>query len=391
MSLDWLIIGGGIHGAHIAARLLGESGVEADRVRILDPGDELLARWRACTAITGMRYLRSSSVQHLDPSPWSLQRFAGKRKTRQPGLFAFPFARPSLELFNAHCDHVVKTFGLAELHIHDRALSCALDCDGVVVRTAGGRDLVAHNVVLAIGAGERPRWPAWAPRDHPRVRHVFEPGFDDSWPSRDRQAVAVVGGGISAGQVALRLDEEGHRVRLVSRHALRKHQFDSDPGWLGPKRMSAFSRERDLDRRRAIIGAARHRGSVPPGVWHALRRAIAQERLVWHESTIDGLDVEESSLRLRLSTAEELVVDHVLLATGFASGRPGGAMVDELIASASLPCAGCGFPVVDSALRWHPRIRVTGPLAELELGPVSRNIAGARRAGDRILKTLRSD
>ena len=27
VALDWLIIGGGIHGVHIAARLLGESGV----------------------------------------------------------------------------------------------------------------------------------------------------------------------------------------------------------------------------------------------------------------------------------------------------------------------------------------------------------------------------
>ena len=33
-TLDWLIIGGGIHGVHIAARLLGESGVAPDRLRI---------------------------------------------------------------------------------------------------------------------------------------------------------------------------------------------------------------------------------------------------------------------------------------------------------------------------------------------------------------------
>ena len=38
MALDWLIIGGGIHGMHIAARLLGESGVAPERLRIVDPG-----------------------------------------------------------------------------------------------------------------------------------------------------------------------------------------------------------------------------------------------------------------------------------------------------------------------------------------------------------------
>jgi hypothetical protein len=47
--------------------------------------------------------------------------------------------------------------------------------------------------------------------------------------------------------------------------------------------------------------------------------------------------------------------------------------------------------IVDPNLRWHPRVFVSGPLAELELGPVSRNIAGARRAGDRIVNAIRSN
>ena len=61
-------------------------------------------------------------------------------------------------------------------------------------------------------------------------------------------------------------------------------------------------------------------------------------------------------------------------------------MIDRLIEDFELPCASCGYPIVDDWLRWHPRIHVSGPLAELELGPVSRNIAGARRAGDRLVK-----
>ena len=73
----------------------------------------------------------------------------------------------------------------------------------------------------------------------------------------------VVGGGISAVQTALRLAKENQTVQLVTRHPLRKHQFDSDPGWLGPKFMCGFERERDLVRRRAIISDARHRGGTP--------------------------------------------------------------------------------------------------------------------------------
>ena len=391
VALDWLIIGGGIHGVHIAARLLGESGVAPERLRIVDPGDRLLAHWRSCTATTGMTHLRSPGVHHLDLDPFSLLHFAGKRKKRKrrkTRLLAPPYDRPALALFNAHCDRVVETFGLANLHIQDRATKCSVDRAGVGVQLASGREIAAQHLVLAIGASEQPEWPDWAPRSHARVHHVFEPGFD-GWPSSS-ETVVVIGGGISAVQVALRLVAEGHRVHLVSRHALRQHQFDSDPGWLGPKCMERFLRERDFDRRRILIAEARHKGSVPPDVRRALRRSIAGDQLLWHEGEVEGFDARRDVLALRLATHSGLEAERVLLATGFASTRPGGSMVDALIASASLPCARCGYPIVDSALRWHPRIHVSGPLAELELGPASRNIAGARLAGDRLVEAARA-
>lgn len=391
VGLDWLIVGGGLHGVHLAVKLLAEGGVSASRLRIVDPAERLLARWRACTAMTGMSHLRSPSVHHLDLDPWSLQRFAGKRKSRARRVFAPPYDRPALELFDAHCDDLIERYGLAELHIRDRAIASSIDCDAVDVRLAGGETLRCQHLVLAIGASEQPAWPRWATdvgssgRD-PRVQHVFAHDFD-GWPQQT-EAVAVVGGGISAGQIALRLLNEGHRVHLVSRHGLRQHQFDSDPGWLGPRFMADFWRERDLDRRRALITEARHKGSVSPDVGRALRRAINRERLAWHESDVERLDARADGLILGLHDGSAIAVDRVLLATGFTADRPGGALVDALIESAALPCARCGYPVVDAALRWHPRIHVSGPLAELELGPSSRNIAGARRAAERLLAGL---
>ena len=388
MNFDWVIIGGGIHGVHIAARLLGDAGISPERLRIIDPGDRLLAHWRNSTAATGMTHLRSPSVHHLGIEHTDLQRFAGKRRSQRSGLFRLPFERPALSLFNAHCDHVEHTFGLAELQIKNRAVRCSITGNGVEVALDDGRALEARNVILAIGSSEQPRWPGWAPRRHSHIHHVFEPGFDD-WPTTS-ETVMVVGGGISAGHVVLRLLKEGHQVHHVSRHELRQHQFDSDPGWLGWKYKKIFSRVRNVDKRRDVITEARHRGSVPPDVARPLRRAIAREQLVWHEGEIDRLLDQDDGLHATLNDGTELTADRVLLATGFDSRRPGGTMVDELIDSASLPCAGCGYPIVDACLRWHPRIYVTGPLAELELGPVSRNIAGARRAGDRIIEAIQS-
>ncbi len=82
--------------------------------------------------------------------------------------------------------------------------------------------------------------------------------------------------------------------------------------------------------------------------------------------------------------------DRVVLATGFPSRRPGGAWLDEAVEALQLPCAACGYPIVDRGLRWHPRLLVTGALAELELGPVSRNLSGAQRAAERIVAIART-
>ena len=284
MKLDWAIVGGGIHGVHLAARLLGEVGVPRHALRIVDPGNKLLSRWRTRTDLTGMRHLRSPSVHHLDLHPESLRSFARRRKRRPKGLFARPYDRPALGFFNRHCDEVVDRFGLKCLHLRDRVVGFSVDCDAVSLALGGGETLLARNVVLAMGDGDAPRLPEWFSEHDPRVQHVFAPGFD-GWPT-EISSLAVIGGGISAGQIALRLVAEGHEVHLVARHPLRKSQFDSDPGWLGPKFMSHFAREPCLETRRSMIAGARCSGSVPPDVLRALERAIDRGRLGWLQSEV---------------------------------------------------------------------------------------------------------
>jgi pyruvate/2-oxoglutarate dehydrogenase complex dihydrolipoamide dehydrogenase (E3) component len=386
MELEWIIVGGGIHGVHLAARLLGEVGVKPDGVRIIDPGDRLLARWREMTAITGMTHLRSPSVHHIDLERGALKTFAGGRRSGRPDLFALPYFRPSLRLFNAHADHVVAKYGLKDLHIRQLAVSGCLDARGVSIELSNGSAVAARHVLLAIGSSDQPAWPDWAGEGAGRIHHIFEAGFRE-WPP-STETVAVLGGGISAGQVALRLMGEGHRVSLIAEHPLREHRFDSEPGWLGPRFMTGFRRERDYARRRKLISEARHRGSVPPEIRTELGDAMVAGKLDYYETTIDGVEMMGDRLALHLHQHGTVAVDRLLLATGFAARRPGGAFVDSLIDSGKLSCAGCGYPIVDAALRWHPRIYVTGPLAELELGPVARNISGARRAGQRIVDSI---
>ncbi|XYI00028.1 hypothetical protein ACMHYB_09830 [Sorangium sp. So ce1128] len=70
----------------------------------------------------------------------------------------------------------------------------------------------------------------------------------------------------------------------------------------------------------------------------------------------------------------------------FEARRPGGRLVDDAaLDRLGLRCAACGYPIVSARLEWGPGLFVSGPLAELELGPTARNIAGARAAAERLL------
>ena len=152
---------------------------------------------------------------------------------------------------------------------------------------------------------------------------------------------------------------------------------------MGPKYLRGYAKVTDLDERRRLITGARHAGSMPPEVHKALRRAVARGKVHMHLGEVERA-LGESPIGLMLGE-RTLFVDSVILSTGFEARRPGGRLVDQLVANHALPCATCGYPAVDTHLRWHPRLFVMGPLAELEVGPVARNIAGARNAGTRIL------
>lgn len=378
--LDWLIIGGGIHGVHVATMLLEEGGVDPERLRILDPHEEPLASWRRCVANTGMRFLRSSAVHHIHPRPWSLREFA----CEHGGAFTPPYDRPSVSLFERHCDVVIREYGLRERWAQGWVTEVELGERIAHVRTAAGVELVARHVVLAPGSTHQVRRPAWAKEFGDDVTQIFAPGVTLEPPRADEHVV-VLGGGISAAQAALKLSGvEAGQVTLWSRHAPRVHQLDSDPGWLGPKYMVGFERERSLRTRRQLIDQARYNGSMPTDVHRALERAVRQDQLCHLVEPLEHVTRAPDG-RLRLEGAGEVRrADRIVLATGFAPQRPGGAMVDALAARHRLPCAPCGYPVLDRFLRWAPGLFVTGPLAELELGPTARNIAGARRAGERL-------
>jgi hypothetical protein len=392
--LDWLIVGGGIHGVHIANVLTSRCGVDRERLCLLDPHPQPLARWNRLTENVGMVYMRSPGVHHLGLDPAELEQFGRTQEGRIYARYREPYQRPAYDFFQKHCQSVVDRLVLDPCWLQGSARSLHPLASGWRVETEQG-DVDARRVVLAIGRTQL-RWPAWttplralgAP-----LHHLFEDNFHlaaldlphQDGPQAGAQAV-VVGGGISAGQAALHLaGRNPGQVTLLMRHEQSEHQFDSEPCWNGPRCMRDFLKTNDYALRRQMIRAARHPGSMPKEVIRQLRQAEQAGHLQICIEEVRHAEMHSTrQMILHLGRGNWLAADRLILATGFEQLRPGHGWLDGMVEALDLPCAPCGYPIVDPLLRWRPGLHVTGPLAELELGAVSPNIRGARAAAERI-------
>ena len=390
--LEWLIIGGGVHGTHLSHVLVNLVGVERDRVVVLDPCEEPLGRWKDCTAQTGMSHLRSPVVHHIGLTPMELLDFSRTSKGREFDGFRPPYDRPSLGLFEAHCEHVCESGGLREIRETGWATDLRRDeAGGFCVETDQG-PLKSRRVILAMGSGNRPCWPEWAgelKETGGRVWHIFDEEFEkENLAEGDR--IAIVGLGISAAQLAVSLSQRREAgVTVIGRHPVKVNQFDSEPCWLGPKCQSGFRKLTSYRKRRRAIEEARHRGSMPQDVALPFKERVRCGGIEHLIGQVERAEVSSGGeITIELQAGEKVAVDSVVLATGFGSVRPDQGWLSEAIERLGLRCAECGYPIVDEALQWTEGLHVSGPLAELELGPAARNIAGARMTGRRILSVI---
>lgn len=482
INIPWLIVGGGIHGVHISARLI-ESGVcsnPSQEMCIVDGHDSLLKNWKTRTRNTGMKYLRSSAVFHLDFLEDSLRSFVNsdnngaeysavsrtnnnksrqktkkkeKKKRSQRNnkeqYFSNDYERPRLDIFNQHCDSVTDKYKLSQIHTQGIVTNIEPmeNCVKVqVLRNAGVKEescdhaetieYHADNIVLALG-NDQPSYADWV-EDHDvkngLVRHLLDVDVDvDAKHGQDGKkvnSVAIVGGGLTAAHKALEYarkfqqEKKGSRntvapsIHLISRHPLKEQQFDTHQDWMmdraaskrskegggygAPKRQILFQKCDCWKDRRKIIAQERIPGTVSPAVHRGedgLKYAIENGNVEWYQAEIVGKtyvrendEDEISPLKLTLSCGQTIQVDQVLLATGFGNNVPGGSLVQDLVNNSGLSVSEfCGYPIVDENLLWDKkRIYVTGALAELELGPSARNIAGARLAAERIVQAFKN-
>ncbi|WP_414048056.1 NAD(P)-binding domain-containing protein [Macrococcus equi] len=366
-----IIIGGGLQGITIALKLLDEQKITRDALTIIDPYP-LASRWENITHKIGMEYLRSPLVHHVHPNPMHLKQYA-KTEDYAQGFSGY-YQKPQLEMFNHHVHDQIRDYKLDKCYVQDKALSI-IKMDNVFSVNCEKQNYHCEQIILATGMNHLHAIPEFM-KDVPKnsFKHIFE---DDS--EIDTSADVIIGGGITAFHLAKKLSQN-KKINLIMRHDIRCHELDADPGWLGPKNMNDYEKIDDYNTRREIIKNARHRGSVPLHLKQSILNLVRQNKVNIIIQNINTIDAHT----ITFENGESINYQKIILATGCAANLNNDPLINNIISQFNAPIAQCGFPIVSKSLEWVKGIFVAGPLAELELGPISRNIIGGRKASERI-------
>lgn len=357
-----------------AAVYLARAGVQPHDMVVVDPSGEWLHEWHRWFAHLGITHLRSAGVHHPDPDPYAVMKWA-REMQRSAELFE-RYGLPGTRLFADFCTQVIEECAVADIVWADEVVGATAHG---VLHLAGGAELRAEHVVWATNPSVRPQvWP-----------EMCTPGLKVAeWDVVDvdaaGEAVAVVGGGLTAAHLVERAVERGRQVWWLTRRPIETRDFDTDPGWLGPLNMSGFDQlENPHDRMSAVL-AARGGGTVPSWMMRRLSGAEAAGSVVCRVGQISlGHDSDGGSVVC--VDDEPLAVDEVWRAAGDRPEVMASAALGDLCAALEVPVV-MGRPVLDSSLRLPGSVvQVMGRLAQVRLGPAAGNLAGARRGAEKVV------
>ncbi len=377
------ILGAGPHGLAAAVHL--RRAQPSTRLVVVDASGSWLSRWHDQMAKAEIATLRSPIVHHPSPDSSALSHHLARRGLPSSGL---PYGAPTTEAFASFCDELIADSAL-DAPIATQPRTVTPEGRGMRIETDDGV-INARHVVVASNPHRRqiPDW-VWPLLGHRSELFAHASDLDlRLTPDLRDNRVVVIGGGLSAAHLACGAARRGGVVHLVARRPLETRSFDTDPGWLGPKYLRAFTAEPDPARRLGMARAARGGGTIPQWMGERLDALVADGLLVAHEATTirAALVDPDGHCRLALDDHTTLDADRVWLATGTAPDITTMRCLEGLVAD--LPNLD-GLPILDASLRLgsHP-VHVMGRLATLALGPAAGNLWGARRAAQRITEAI---
>jgi len=389
--IDVAVIGAGPHALTHCAHLLKRRPSLRTSLCVVDPRPGWLGAWQHSFQRFDIKHLRSPVVHHPSPNPSALGVHHLATRDRLYGHYNLP----STDLFEAFCGDLVDTLGLESCRRNTsvESINCAGD-RAVSLRCSDGTRIDASCVVVAVGGGG-PNVPAWADGHSNVCRHASQVNLGSE--DLTGRTILVVGGGLTAAHLALGAIARGAHVTWAVRRKVRISEFDTDPGWLGPKELDRFSREADPAARRAMVLSARGGGSVPDWARDALAVQRDAGRLRWceHTEVVSMGQAPDGSgrtlARVQVADAPGLsdeIVDNIWLATGWRHHLDQLHLLDALRRTHPVTEVD-GIPVLGSHLRWGDApVWLTGPWAQLTVGPAAGNLIGARFAAERVVDSL---
>ncbi len=361
--------------------------------QVFDPSGTWLTQWHRQFAAQEIRHLRSPAVHHPDCNPHSLRTFASGRAEE---LYD-PYSRPGTKLFRDFCETVIDRWHLRNQVTKAKVVGLLPQRPGFRLTLADGQTVSARRVVIATGAAKA-KVPRWAKRagNYPPERLCHAQAISlPLLPSLVGEIVLIVGGGLTSAHLAMGALDRGARVLLMGRRAFQEKIFDAAPGWLGPKYLKGFDAETDWEKRWQMIQQARDGGSFTPETLTRLRKFSREGRVFLYERCqVTHAVWQEKRWQIQCDnrTVHDCFahhsIDRIWLATGTAQDIAEHPLLQEVIAQYA-PDIVHGLPVLDQHLRWPGcELFLMGPWAALQVGPVARNLFGAKLACDRIVPAL---
>lgn len=382
LSTDVCIIGSGPHG--LAATLLFKRLAPSVRVTVIDRTNEWLAAWKRQFERAEITVLRSPIVHHPYPDAQALDTFRIQNRFSASGL---PYNPPTSECFSAFCNEIIKAENLADPLVAVPQLVKS-DQNGIELTSSTGV-IRADYLIIATNPHYKviPQWAQHLFQKPDLVRHASDVNLLDM-PDLDGQSITVIGGGMTAAHLSRGAVLKGASVKMISRRPLQIRDFDTDPGWLGPKYLDDYYEETDPDKRIEIAREARGGGTIPPWIHNSLLDFANSDAIEILESmeVMSAQPKPSKGCLLKLKNGKEVYSDQVWIATGTCSSLQSMECLRPVLKDVSFID---GFPLVDSSLRLKPHpIYVMGRSATFALGPAAGNLWGATRAAHRITRDI---
>ncbi|KAL3921503.1 MAG: hypothetical protein SGARI_006665 [Bacillariaceae sp.] len=208
----------------------------------------------------------------------------------------------------------------------------------------------------------------------------------------------VVGGGLTAVQVALQELKKRNRVILVSKRPLAEKHFDINVEWFDMRttnKCMADFYNNSMSERKQALRDARRGGSVPPIYMQQIRQAEGKGIL---KCIVGDIECDSQNDADEGKTGEpqddtpisSFAVKDIVVACGVSPDCEKEGSLTSMIQSKWPTKIESGLPCVTQDLRWKEDVDlfVVGSMGALNIGPDAGNLMGIRRAAQIVANAL---